>query len=120
MNERQVTIDGHSYPLPRPFMVIATQNPVEHHGTYPLPESQLDRFLMRLRIGYPDARERARDPAAIRASLPTAQPIPVLCAARICCSCRKSVQRVRWTMRSSITCSPSSSARATTNRWRSA
>ena len=55
MNESQVTIDGHSHPLPRPFMVIATQNPVEHHGTYPLPESQLDRFLMRLRIGYPDA-----------------------------------------------------------------
>jgi MoxR-like ATPase len=55
MNERQVTIDGHSHVLPTPFMVIATQNPVEHHGTYPLPESQLDRFLMRLRIGYPDA-----------------------------------------------------------------
>ena len=55
MNEQQVTIDSHSYPLPRPFMVIATQNPVEHHGTYPLPESQLDRFFMRLRIGYPDA-----------------------------------------------------------------
>jgi MoxR-like ATPase len=55
MNESQVSIDGHSHPLPRPFMVIATQNPVEHHGTYPLPESQLDRFLMRLRIGYPDA-----------------------------------------------------------------
>ncbi len=55
MNEGQVTIDGHSHPLARPFMVIATQNPVEHHGTYPLPESQLDRFLMRLRIGYPDA-----------------------------------------------------------------
>jgi MoxR-like ATPase len=55
MNEGQVTIDGHSHTLPRPFMVIATQNPVEHHGTYPLPESQLDRFLMRLRIGYPDA-----------------------------------------------------------------
>src|SRR5579884_4164568 len=54
MNESQVTIDGHSHALPRPFMVIATQNPVEHHGTYPLPESQLDRFLMRLRIGYPD------------------------------------------------------------------
>jgi MoxR-like ATPase len=54
MNESQVTIDGHSHHLPRPFMVIATQNPVEHHGTYPLPESQLDRFLMRLRIGYPD------------------------------------------------------------------
>ncbi|HUB34749.1 MAG TPA: MoxR family ATPase [Bryobacteraceae bacterium] len=55
MNEGQVTIDGRSHALPRPFMVIATQNPVEHHGTYPLPESQLDRFLMRLRIGYPDA-----------------------------------------------------------------
>jgi MoxR-like ATPase len=54
MNEAQVTIDGRSHPLPHPFMVIATQNPVEHHGTYPLPESQLDRFLMRLRIGYPD------------------------------------------------------------------
>ncbi|MBI1789196.1 MAG: MoxR family ATPase [Acidobacteria bacterium] len=54
MNEPQVTVDGRSYPLPKPFMVIATQNPVEHHGTYPLPESQLDRFLMRIRIGYPD------------------------------------------------------------------
>jgi MoxR-like ATPase len=54
MNERQVSIDGVSHPLPEPFMVMATQNPVEHHGTYPLPESQLDRFLMRLRIGYPD------------------------------------------------------------------
>ncbi|HET8547983.1 MAG TPA: MoxR family ATPase [Bryobacteraceae bacterium] len=54
MNELQVTIDGRSYPLPQPFLVLATQNPVEHHGTYPLPESQLDRFLMRLRIGYPD------------------------------------------------------------------
>jgi len=54
MNEGQVTIDGHSWPLAQPFMVIATQNPVEHHGTYPLPESQLDRFLMRIRIGYPD------------------------------------------------------------------
>jgi MoxR-like ATPase len=55
MNESQVTIDGRCHSLPRPFMVIATQNPVEHHGTYPLPESQLDRFLMRLRIGYPDS-----------------------------------------------------------------
>ncbi len=54
MNEMQVTIESHSYPLAQPFMVMATQNPVEHHGTYPLPESQLDRFLMRIRIGYPD------------------------------------------------------------------
>jgi MoxR-like ATPase len=54
MNEGQVTVDGRSYPLANPFMVIATQNPVEHHGTYPLPESQMDRFLLRMRVGYPD------------------------------------------------------------------
>ncbi|MCW5966532.1 MAG: MoxR family ATPase [Bryobacterales bacterium] len=54
MNEGQVSVDGATYRLVEPFMVIATQNPVEHHGTYPLPESQLDRFLLRLRIGYPD------------------------------------------------------------------
>jgi MoxR-like ATPase len=55
MNENQVTVDAHSYALPQPFLVIATQNPVEHHGTYPLPESQMDRFLMRVRMGYPDS-----------------------------------------------------------------
>jgi MoxR-like ATPase len=55
MNEGQVTVDARSYELPQPFLVIATQNPVEHHGTYPLPESQLDRFLMRVRMGYPEA-----------------------------------------------------------------
>jgi MoxR-like ATPase len=56
MEERQVTVDGHTHLLDAPFMVMATQNPVEHEGTYPLPESQLDRFLMRLSLGYP-ARE---------------------------------------------------------------
>lgn len=60
MNERQVTVDNQTYPLPQPFWVIATQNPAEHHGTYPLPESQLDRFLLRIRMGYPSpADERA-------------------------------------------------------------
>jgi MoxR-like ATPase len=54
MEERQVTVDSTTYPLPRPFLVIATQNPVELEGTYPLPEAQLDRFLLRLQIGYPD------------------------------------------------------------------
>ncbi len=54
MNEGQVTVDSRSYPLPQPFLVIATQNPVEHHGTYPLPESQMDRFLMRVRMSYPE------------------------------------------------------------------
>jgi MoxR-like ATPase len=53
MEERQVTVDAHTYRLPRPFMVIATQNPIELEGTYPLPEAQLDRFLMRVPMGYP-------------------------------------------------------------------
>lgn len=53
MQEGQVTIDGATYPLPQPFMVLATQNPVEHIGTYPLPEAQLDRFLLKLSVGYP-------------------------------------------------------------------
>ena len=55
MNDGRVTIDGAAYPLPEPFLIIATQNPVEYHGTFPLPEAQLDRFLIRLEIGYPDA-----------------------------------------------------------------
>ncbi|MFP5263800.1 MAG: AAA family ATPase [Blastocatellia bacterium] len=54
MAEGHVTVEQETYQLPRPFIVLATQNPVEHHGTYPLPESQLDRFMMRLRMGYPD------------------------------------------------------------------
>jgi MoxR-like ATPase len=53
MNEAQVTVDTRTHPLPQPFMVLATQNPIEHHGTYPLPESQMDRFLIRIRMGYP-------------------------------------------------------------------
>ncbi|MCD6384653.1 MoxR family ATPase [Candidatus Sumerlaeota bacterium] len=54
MEERQVTVDGKTYPLPRPFFVIATQNPIEQQGVYHLPEAQLDRFLMRIHIGYPE------------------------------------------------------------------
>jgi MoxR-like ATPase len=57
MAEGHVTVEQVTYQLPRPFIVLATQNPIEHHGTYPLPESQLDRFLMRLRIGYPEAED---------------------------------------------------------------
>src|SRR5205823_4637978 len=55
MQERQVTAGGKRYPLPNPFFVLATQNPIEQEGTYPLPEAQLDRFLMKVSIGYPDA-----------------------------------------------------------------
>ncbi len=54
MGEKQITVGRHTYPLPRPFLVMATQNPIEHEGTYALPEAQLDRFLMHIRIGYPD------------------------------------------------------------------
>jgi MoxR-like ATPase len=57
MEEEQVTIDGVSYPLPRPFLVLATQNPIEQQGTYPLAEAQLDRFMMKLKIGYPGREE---------------------------------------------------------------
>jgi MoxR-like ATPase len=55
MEERQVTVDGITHTLPRPFMVLATQNPIEYEGTFPLPEAQLDRFLLRIRLGYPGA-----------------------------------------------------------------
>src|SRR5437660_4910148 len=64
MAEHHVTVEGVTHALPQPFMVMATQNPIEHHGTYPLPESQLDRFMLRLRIGYPgttDEKQMLRD-----------------------------------------------------------
>jgi len=57
MEERQITVDGVTRPLPRPFMVLATQNPIEYEGTFPLPEAQLDRFLLRVRLGYPELDE---------------------------------------------------------------
>lgn len=60
MEERQVTVDGVTHKLPRPFMVLATQNPIEYEGTFPLPEAQLDRFLMRIRLGYPEAEDELR------------------------------------------------------------
>jgi MoxR-like ATPase len=90
MEERQVTVDAHTYRLPRPFMVIATQNPIELEGTYPLPEAQLDRFLMRVPMGYPgrDAEaailESQGEPAASVDSLtPVATAIDVADAASL-------------------------------------
>jgi MoxR-like ATPase len=77
MAEGSVSVDGVGHRLPAPFLVVATQNPLEHHGTHPLPESQLDRFLLRLRIGYPDAVDEAAvlrdDPAATE--LPRLEPV---------------------------------------------
>lgn len=57
MEEKQITVDGETMPLPKPFMVVATQNPIEHEGTFPLPEAQLDRFLLKISMGYPSADE---------------------------------------------------------------
>ncbi|MGI9102015.1 MAG: AAA family ATPase [Terriglobales bacterium] len=94
MNECQVTVDSHSYTLPQPFLVIATQNPVEHHGTYPLPESQMDRFLLRVNMGYPQGeseREILRSEAGA-AQLDTVR--PVLTAADVI-SVQDEVMRVR-------------------------
>jgi MoxR-like ATPase len=60
MEERQVTVDGVTHPLPQPFLVLATQNPIEYEGTFPLPEAQLDRFLLRVRLGYPSPSDEVR------------------------------------------------------------
>ncbi|MEE8581108.1 MAG: MoxR family ATPase [Myxococcota bacterium] len=84
MSERSVSLDGITHPLPEPFFVVATQNPLEHHGTHPLPESQLDRFSMRLAIGYPSADHEAEilreDPAAT--ALPMLEPVVSLAELR--------------------------------------
>ena len=77
MSEGQVTVDGQTHALPEPFFVVATQNPLEHHGTHPLPESQLDRFQIRLAIGYPEPEDEAavlRDDPATR-DLPLLEPV---------------------------------------------
>jgi MoxR-like ATPase len=78
MNEGQVSIDDRTYPLGPPFMVVATQNPQEYYGTFPLPESQLDRFIMRLRLGYPDERVERRLLAERGGSDPVARVQPVM------------------------------------------
>ena len=62
MQERQVTISDTTYPLSDPFLVLATQNPIEQEGTYQLPEAQLDRFMLKVNVGYPDSRRGAGDP----------------------------------------------------------
>ena len=93
MNENQVTVDNRTYPLPQPFMVIATQNPIEHHGTYPLPESQLDRFLMRLKMGYPAAASEKEILRNFSDSDPLARVEPVMSAAEVV-EIQQSVRRV--------------------------
>ena len=77
MEERQVTVDGVTHILPKPFMVLATQNPIEYEGTFPLPEAQLDRFLLRVRLGYPSMSDEIRvlDDQQIRHPLETLKPV---------------------------------------------
>lgn len=83
MNEYQVTVDNRTFALPQPFMVMATQNPIEHHGTYPLPESQLDRFLMRVKMGYPSAASEKEILSNFAASEPLANIEPVMTAEEV-------------------------------------
>jgi MoxR-like ATPase len=83
MQENQVTVDGVTYPLGRPFMVLATQNPIEYEGTYPLPEAQLDRFAMRLAIGYPPLQDEARMLSEQTSEPPLESLQPVASAAEI-------------------------------------
>jgi MoxR-like ATPase len=83
MQENQVTVDGVTYPLGRPFMVLATQNPIEYEGTYPLPEAQLDRFTMRLAIGYPQLAQEARMLSEQTSNPPLETLEPVASAAEI-------------------------------------
>lgn len=78
MSDRQVSVDGHTHALPNPFMVVATQNPYEFEGTYPLPESQLDRFLMRISLGYPDREDELQVLASHRAGEPVDTLSPVV------------------------------------------
>ncbi len=94
MNESQVTVDNHTHPLPQPFLVIATQNPIEHHGTYPLPESQLDRFLMRIRMGYPD-RESEKDILRNGGGAASMEEISAVMDAAEVCAMQEAVSRVR-------------------------
>ena len=125
MGERQVTVGRHTYPLPPLFLVMATQNPIEQEGTFPLPEAQLDRFLMYVRIGYPEAeteteilrlaRERARD------AMQAQKPCRSACRWRTCSPrARPSstcTSRPRWNATWSNWCWLRARRRATTRRW---
>ena len=83
MAERHVTVEGVTHHLPSPFIVVATQNPIEHHGTYPLPESQLDRFMLRLRIGYPDVADEKQILRDREVSDPLEQLTPTMTAVEV-------------------------------------
>jgi MoxR-like ATPase len=93
MAERRVTVDGETYALEPPFLVIATQNPVDHEGTFPLPEAQLDRFLVRLSLGYPGAEEESKMLERLQQAHPIDRIQPVVAAAEIL-DCQQAVRDV--------------------------
>jgi MoxR-like ATPase len=94
MNEAQVTVDTRTHALPQPFMVLATQNPIEHHGTYPLPESQMDRFLIRIRMGYP-SRETEKEILRSRADAHSGAAMQTVMEAGDVLAMQQAVERIR-------------------------
>ena len=108
MEERQVTVDGVTYPMPDPFLVIATQNPIEYEGTFALPEAQLDRFMLRIRMGYPAPLEEMLILDEQKRAHPLETLLGRLLAWRSCSRCRRACARSTWTRRSPTTSSRSS------------
>ena len=93
MAERRVSVDGQTYVLKPPFLVIATQNPIDQEGTFPLPEAQLDRFLIRLSLGYPSMEEEGEDADAAAARPPDRRPQAGGDAPRTCSPARRRCAR---------------------------
>lgn len=93
MAEKRVTVDGQTYPLESPFLVIATQNPIDHEGTFPLPEAQLDRFLIRLSLGYPSLKDEAQMLERLRTAHPIDALQPVVSPADVI-ACQQQVREV--------------------------
>jgi MoxR-like ATPase len=95
MSEGQVTVEGHAQPLPQPFFVVATQNPGDYHGTYPLPEAQMDRFALRLTLGYPDAADELEILFSHRLSAPLDALEPMMTGSEVC-ALQEQVKQVRF------------------------
>src|SRR5207248_2017531 len=94
MAERRVTVDGQTYTLKPPFLVIATQNPVDHEGTFPLPEAQLDRFLIRLSLGYPSLEEESRMLLSLQRCHPIDELAPIVSAGEIV-ACQQAIREIQ-------------------------
>ena len=114
MDERQATIDGVTHQMPDPFLVIATQNPIEYEGTFALPEAQLDRFMLRIRMGYPAADRRDRHPRRAEADPPARRSRARSSGSTSCARCRRRSARSTSNRRSATTSSGWSTAPATT------